>query len=89
MTKKKRMRRNEKKLTRAVDTIASIIESIASSMKGEIDSGGNWDIKQLKELTGAAKELSVLICALNTDGDEKTGDHITVYFEGDSKEWAQ
>lgn len=89
MTTKRKTRRNEKRLTRAVDTIASIIDSIASSMKGEIDSGGGWDIKQLKELTVAAKELSGLICALNSDGESEKGDHITVYFEGESKEWAQ
>ena len=68
--KSAKLRREHKKLSKTVNTLASIIDSIATSMKGDIDSGEECDIKQLKELTGAAKELSALISALDPPKDK-------------------
>ena len=41
-TKKKRERRDKKKLSHTVNTLASIIDTIATSMKGDIDGGEEW-----------------------------------------------
>jgi len=88
--KKKRKTKEEKKLSSAIDTLASIIEAKASSMLdcilGDSDS---VEIKQIKELTGAVKELSALICQKNGDTSEESGNTFTVIFEGEGEEWAK
>ena len=88
-TKKKRERRDKKKLSHTVNTLASIIDTIATSMKGDIDGGEEWDLKQLKELTGAAKELSALIASLSDAEGEERGETITVLFESEGEELAK
>lgn len=85
---KKKKRREEKKLSHTVNTLASIIDTIATSMKGEIDSGEGWDLKQLKELTGATKELSSLISTLSDEGKDE-GHTITVSFEGEGEDYSK
>ena len=92
MTKVKKptkKRQEEKKLKRAVNTLASIIDSVATSMKGEIDGGETCDLKQLKELTGACKELSGLISSIEEQADDSDSSSLTVIFEGESGEWAK
>lgn len=85
-----KMRREHKKLSKTVNTLASIIDTIATSMKGDIDSGEVCDIKQLKELTGAAKELSALISALDQGNDQReNATTLTVLFEDETQKWAQ
>ena len=88
-TKRTKKRREQKKLSRAVNTLASIIDTIATSMKGDIEKGEEWDIKQLKELTGAAKELSVLISSVESSESpgEETG--VWVHFQEGSEKWAK
>jgi len=91
--KKKRQKKNDhtKKFESAVCKIASIIDSLATGMQADIENGGG-DIKQLKELTGAAKELSSLICALD-EKEERNAPHeksgITVHFTSKGEEWAK
>lgn len=87
--KRKRKRRDQKKLSHTVNTLASIIDTIATSMKGDIDGGEEWDLKQLKELTGAAKELSALISSLSEDDKDSAESSFTVVFEGEGEEWAK
>lgn len=88
--KNKKMKREEKKLSHTVNTLASMIDTIATSMKGDIECGVEFDLKQLKELTGAAKELSCLISSLNASKEEKDeGGDVTVVFEGEGEEWAK
>ena len=88
--KKKRKTKEERKLSSAIDTLASIIEAKSSSMldciRGDSDS---VEIKQIKELTGAVKELSALICQKNGDTSEESGNTFTVIFEGEGEEWAK
>ena len=73
-----------------MDTLASIVDSTATTMKGEIESGKAFDIKQLKELTGAAKELSALICALDEGTDDNgSAGCVFVSFESEGEEWAK
>ncbi len=87
--KKKKQRRDQKKLSHTVNTLASIIDSIATAMKGDIDGGEEWDLKQLKELTGAAKELSCLIASLSAEDKEEKSTAVIVAFEGEGEGWAK
>lgn len=87
--KQKKKRRDQKKLSHTVNTLASIIDTIATSMKGDIDGGEEWDLKQLKELTGAAKELSALISSLSEDDKDTSESSVTVVFESEGEEWAK
>ena len=87
--KKKNERRDKKKLSHTVNTLAAIIDTIATSMKGDIDGGEEWDLTQLKELTGAAKELSALIASLSEEDGENKGETLTVIFESDGEELAK
>lgn len=93
MTKKKatqKTRREKKKLSHTVMTLASMIDTIATGMKGEVERGEEFDLKQLKELTGAAKELSALISATDpTEGAEEDERGIAVIFRGEGQEWAE
>lgn len=86
---KKKCSRTEKKLHRAVDTLASVIDLMALSIKNELDGDNVCDVKQIKELTGAAKELSGLMAAIDQKNGEDTSDNrITVLFEGEGEKWA-
>jgi hypothetical protein len=87
--KKKKERRDKKKLSHTVNTLAAIIDTIATSMKGDIDGGEEWDLKQLKELTGAAKEISALISSLSEKEGEHGGESLTVIFDGEGEELAK
>ncbi|MBQ2729671.1 MAG: hypothetical protein IJF69_02745 [Clostridia bacterium] len=86
---RQKKQREQKKLSRAVNTLASIVDSIATSMKADLKSGEMFDIKQLKELTGAAKELSALICALDSESSENEQSTVAIRFEGEGEEWAK
>lgn len=87
--KQKKKRRDQKKLSHTVNTLASIIDTIATSMKGDIDGGQEWDLKQLKELTSAAKELSALISSLSDDDRDSSESSVTVVFESEGEDWAK
>lgn len=80
---------NGTRLRVAVDTIAEIIDKMAAEMKGSLENGDSGDIKQLKELTLAAKELAAVIRGLE-EGDEEGNDtSIRVVLEGDIEKWAK
>ena len=92
MTKVKKSakkKREEKKLSHTVNTLASMIDTIATSMKGDIEDGVEFDLKQLKELTGAAKELSGLISSLNTEENDDSATSVCVVFRGEGEDWAK
>ncbi len=76
----------DEKLQAAVSVIADIISSEASTMKRNDER----DIKQLKELTGAAKELAAVIKALEKDDTEDgSGEtRISIAFGEESFKWA-
>ncbi len=74
----------EKKLRTAVSVIADIISSEASALKKENDR----DIKQLKELTGAAKELAGVIKTLEREDDTDKTAVINVVFGEEEEKWA-
>ena len=87
---KKRKTKEEKKLSRAIDILASIIETKAALILDTIKNGErNDDIKQIKELTGAVKELSSLIYQSCDDGKDDGRDAFRVIFEGEGEEWAK
>lgn len=87
--KRTKKKREQRKLSRTVNTLASIIDTIATSMKGDIEKGEEWDIKQLKELTGAAKELSSLISSLNTGETDGEDRGVFVHFSEGCEKWAE
>ena len=66
--------------------IADIISSEANSLKNEAER----DIKQLKELTVAAKELASVIKALEKEelGTEANETKINIVFEENKEKWA-
>ncbi len=85
----KKRRREEKKLSHTVLTLASMIDTIATSMKGDVDRGDEFDLRKLKELTGAAKELSALISATECrDADGERDSSVAIVFEEEGAEWA-
>lgn len=92
-TRKKSSRKagEPEKLRRAVDTLASIIDSLATSLKSEIDEGNMGDVKLIKELTGAAKELSALMGSMSEkDGsNEGASGVVSVAFRDSEEEWAK
>ena len=76
-------------LFRSVDTIAEIIDKMAAEMKGSLENGDSGDIKQLKELTLAAKELAAVIRGLEENEEEDNTASISVVLEGDIEKWAK
>ena len=86
---KKEIDGNGKRLHVAVDTIAEIIDKMAAEMKGSLENGDSGDIKQLKELTLAAKELAAVIRGLEGDEAEDSGASINVVLEGEIEKWAR
>lgn len=80
---------NGTRLRVAVDTIAEIIDKMAAEMKGSLENGDSGDIKQLKELTLAAKELAAIIRGLEESEDEDNNRSINVILEGDIEKWAK
>lgn len=90
-SKKKRKTTQEKSLNRAFITVASIIESMATDMKKDIENGKKCDAKHIKELTGAAKELSALLTALSTGNTSHKENEklITVLFESEGEQWGK
>lgn len=89
--KKKRMSSQEKSLNRAFITVASVIENMAISINREMESGKKCDVKQIKELTGAAKEISALLDTLNTNQNttSENQNNITVVFESEGEQWGK
>ena len=90
--KKKRKSTEVRKLTRAVTTLASIIDGMATTMKEGLEVEGACDVKQLKELCSTAKELSALMNALEDRKTDERSAHLnalTVLFEGEGEEWAK
>lgn len=86
---KKEPEGNGVRLRIAVDTIAEIIDKMAAEMKGSLENGDSGDIKQLKELTLAAKELAAVIRGLEENGEEDSAASISVVLEGDIEKWAK
>ncbi len=86
---KKEPEGNGVRLRIAVDTIAEIIDKMAAEMKGSLENGDSGDIKQLKELTLAAKELAAVIRGLEENGEEDSTASISVVLEGDIEKWAK
>ncbi len=80
---------NGTRLRLAVDTIAEIIDKMAAEMKGSLENGDHTDIRQLKELTLAAKELAAVIRGLEEADTEESGTAINVVLEGDIEKWAK
>ncbi len=80
---------NSTRLRLAVDTIAEIIDKMAAEMKGALENGDSADIRQLKELTLAAKELAAVIRGLEETGTEDNDTSINVILEGDIEKWAR
>lgn len=78
-------------LTATLEIVIGAIKSVAQSVKTQ--EGKTSDkIKQLKELTGAAKELYALITLLTEEcgrSSEKDGNTVCVYFEGGSEQWGK
>lgn len=76
----------DEKLQSAISVIADIISSEATTMKKYEER----DIKQLKELTGAAKELAAVIKTLEKEefipGANET--KISISFEEENEKWA-
>ena len=86
---KKEPEGNGVRLRIAVDTIAEIIDKMAAEMKGSLENGDSGDIKQLKELTLAAKELAAVIRGLEENEEEDGTASISVVLEGDIEKWAK
>lgn len=80
---------NSTRLRLAVDTIAEIIDKMAAEMKGALENGDRADIRQLKELTLAAKELAAVIRGLEEADTEDCDTAINVVLEGDIEKWAK
>ena len=61
---------------------------MASSMLRSINAEETVDLKQVKELAGAVKELSALV---SSRGDEEgeNDNTLTVVFEGEGENWAR
>ncbi len=75
----------DEKLQAAISVIADIISSEAATMKKYDER----DIKQLKELTGTAKELAAVIKSLEKDDDTNQNEtKISISFEEEKEEWA-
>ena len=76
----------DKKLQSAVSAIADIISSEATSLKNDSER----DIRQLKELTAAAKELAAVIKALEKEVVQADASEtkISIVFEEDKEKWA-
>ena len=85
--KKKRKSKGEARLEKAINALASIIELKSSAMLEKMEEDTSVEIKQIKELTGAVKELSALIYQ-NEGGTQDTGSY-TVIFQGEGEEWAK
>lgn len=80
---------NGMRLRVAVDTIAEIIDKMAAEMRGSLENGDSGDIKQLKELTLAAKELAAVIRGLEGDDMEDEGNAVHIVLEGEVEKWAR
>lgn len=76
----------DEKLQSAISVIADIISSEATTMKRYEER----DIKQLKELTGAAKELAAVIKTLEKEeiAPSSNETRISISFEEESDKWA-
>ena len=78
-------------LTDTLEIVIGAIRSVAESVKAQ--EGKTADkIKQLKELTGAAKELYALITVLseeNESSEKMDGDTVFVCFEGGGDQWGK
>ena len=76
----------DEKLQSAISVIADIISSEATTMKRYEER----DIKQLKELTGAAKELAAVIKTLEKEEiiPATNETKISISFEEESEKWA-
>ncbi len=76
----------DEKLQSAISVIADIISSEATTMKRYEER----DIKQLKELTGAAKELAAVIKTLEKEEilPNPNETKISISFEEECDKWA-
>ena len=76
----------DEKLQSAISVIADIISSEATTMKRYDER----DIKQLKDLTGAAKELAAVIKTLEKDETTPSPNEtkISISFEEEGDKWA-
>lgn len=80
---------NGTRLRLAVDTIAEIIDKMAAEMKGALENGDRADIRQIKELTLAAKELAAVIRGLEEPETEENDTAVHVVLEGEIEKWAK
>lgn len=80
---------NSARLRLAVDTIAEIIDKMAAEMKGALENGDHADIRQLKELTLAAKELAAVIRGLEEPDTDENDTAIHVVLEEEIEKWAK
>lgn len=80
-------KRKSNKIKKALDRVSDPIIQLANEMHLEDGCIDPVKVKQLKELTSAAKELSGLIRSM--EEGESTDSEITVLFEGGASEWAK
>ncbi len=80
-----RKKSTDEKLQSAISVIADIISSEAATMKKYDER----DIKQLKELTVAAKELAAVIKSLEKEETANQNEtKISISFEEEKEAWA-
>ena len=80
-----RKKSTDEKLQSAISVIADIISSEATTMKKYDER----DIKQLKELTMAAKELAAVIKSLEKEATtDQNETKISISFEEEKEAWA-
>lgn len=72
----------ECELKRATDSLAKII----CQRVAELEKSGEFQSKEIKELTGIVKDLSTIERSLSA---EEGSDEIKVIFEGGDIKWAQ
>ncbi|MBQ5332317.1 MAG: hypothetical protein IJ389_02915 [Clostridia bacterium] len=77
-------KKTDKKLRSAIATMVDIVAKEATAMKKEEER----NLKQLKELTGAAKELATVIKTLDSDDEKDNASVINVIFGEEEKDWA-
>lgn len=80
-------KRKTTKMQKSFNKVADKIWELADEMQiedGFIDSA---KVKQLKELTATAKELSAVIRAMDDTRDSAT--EVSVHFENEGTEWAK
>ena len=83
----KKVKKQKKKLNSALEIVIGAITSTAEEVLCD-DEKTAPRVKQIKELTGAARELYSLISAL-PDGEGDAGETVRIVFEGEGEQWGK